>query len=264
MPGPPVSVLLTLLLLAPTPSVAQSISAEDAYFEASELFTAKRYEAAYEAFRRLLLRGDVEQALRTQTLFGLGSLARKLLDARPEIACEGRGYVDEYLRLAPRDDPQHAGAVMDARAGRETLAQACDAQRAPERPAEAPVTARAQPDSESGGANVPAWLCTVGAVVGAGAGVALLVLADDSAAEADEHLELYSTARDPEAIADHRGDAKTADDRATGQRVGGIVSLGAAAALTGVAAWLFLRDDSATVTLAPTPSGGHLVWTTRW
>lgn len=246
---------------------ADARSAEDLYYDAGQAFGAKDYAKANELFQALLVKVGIDRQMRISALYALGRTARELVKTkgRPELACEGADRFRQYLSLAPEDDPQHSGPILDAKSGLAMLQGMCDAHRAPAprpTPQPAPVTVRHE---SGGGSHVAAWLFTVGALGGVATGATFLVLAGDSDDEARSELDLYNAARDPEIIAKHQEAAQAADDEASDRRVFAYVSFGGAAVFAGLATWLFLRDDGpAQVAVVPTRDGAGLTWVGTW
>ncbi len=249
-----------MLIVAAAPAHAQPTAAEQLYESAGEALAAGRLEDAYEGYRALLLRSDVDAEMRANTLYGLGATARKLSEQKPMVACEGVNHFEHFLRVAASRGPGNEGLLMDARAGRDAMQRICDGQKPPAEPA---VTrGPAQPVERE--TPVAAWVCAGGALVGAGAGAWLLVLASDSDDDAQDHLASYNAAHDPEEISKFRADAEEADDRATGQRIGAYSAFGVAAVLTGVSIWLFIDDSPAAVSAIPEGGGLRLYGSIEW
>ena len=118
------------------------------------------------------------------------------------------------------------------------------------------------PESESSNARPAAWINAIGAVGLLSAGGVILYQGQGAQDESDTLRERYNMETDPETIAMLRTQSIEKKDEAGLKGAIGYSLLASGVVLTGLATWLFLRDDEDETALMLTPGGA--IWQVRW
>lgn len=111
-------------------------------------------------------------------------------------------------------------------------------------------------------ARTGAWINTVGAIGLLSAGGVILYQGVAAQDESDRLREMYNAETDPETIAELRRESISKKDEAGLKGAIGYSLLAGGVVLTGLATWLFLRDDDDDTALMLSPGGA--TWQVRW
>lgn len=236
---------LACALLVPAAARAQSAeTAESAAERGRAAFEAGRFAEARQAFLQALDATPPGNAGAARILYNLARAEQELGEH-----CAAVDRFRRYLGVAGAEASEQK-RIEKANFALAAERTACKAVLEPEpaavasapAPELAPAPVSAPPPAEADAAPPGPWrwVAAGGAVVALGAGVTFNVLARDRVSTGDSAYQDF--------LASDRRDARAADrtgaayDDARSFSTASVVALGAGAALTGLATWLFLRD----------------------
>lgn len=239
-----VALALACALIVPAGARAQSAeTAESSAERGRAAFEAGRFAEARQAFLQALDATPPGQAGAARILYNLARADQELGEH-----CAAVDRFRRYLAAAAAD-PGEQKRVEKANAALAAERTACKAVLEPEpAPVAAPVAApelapapvSAPTEAEAADRGPWRWVAAGGAVAALGAGVTFNVLARDRVSTGDAAYRDF--------VDSDRTDARSADrtgaayDDARNFSTASVVALGAGAALTGLATWLFLSD----------------------
>jgi tetratricopeptide (TPR) repeat protein len=235
---------LAATLLVPAGARAQSAeTAESAAERGRAAFEAGRFAEARQAFLQALEATPPGQAGAARILYNLARAEQELGEH-----CAAVDRFRRYLSAAGADAGEQK-RVEKANAALAAERAACKAVLEPEPApavtpapelAPAPVSAPTPAEAEADAPGPWRWVAAGGAAIALGAGVTFNVLARDRVSTGDTaYQDFVDSGRTDARAADRTG---AAYDDARGFSTASVVALGAGAALTGLATWLFLRD----------------------